>query len=391
MVPDPGADDDPPVEEPADDEPAPERVTEGPVPDGTSERTGLDERRRRLLGIAGVGVLGAAGVAGAWRASRPAGAPPAETPSATPTPNATEPATEPTETPPEASTDEVPALVRRYAPDLYYGRLEKWFPTDPRPYVIETADGRVVDGFTALDEYTAEFTATGAPPAPTVFYNVVEAADGVDAIQYWQYSVFDQFTVNFHWHDWELLQVFVDRESGRPLLLSASAHSRSVPNNEFLDPGLPDGTRPGVLAEVGSHSSASEVNGRVPTFERLAGGSWNSDVSNDFVDVASGELARFAYGLPRDEGARLPFVMPELDGHRLDDHPDLSVGPAGFIDAAVTVTDWRGLPRPPESLPLRVPGLVFTHPESATGGTRRTRSNRSRSSATPSTTSSAHS
>ena len=367
MVTDTGADDDPPVEESADDTVAPERVAEDGVADEIAERGGLDDRRRRLLGIAGVGVLGAAGIAGAWGASRSDGPPPG-TPSATPTPTATESATDPIETPTETPTDEVPALVSRYAPDLYYGRLEKWFPTDPRPYVVETAEGRVVDGFTALDEYSAAFAETGDPPAPTVFYNVVEAADGIDAIQYWQYSVFDQFTVNFHWHDWELLQVFVDRESGRPLLLSASAHSRSVPNNEFLDPDLSGEARPGVLAEVGSHSSASEINGRVPTFERLASGSWNSDVSNDFVDVAAGDLTRFAYGLPRDEGARLPFVMPELDGHRLDDHPALSVGPEAFIDAAVTVTDWRGIPRPPESLPLRVPGLVFTHPESATNG-----------------------
>ncbi|UIP01052.1 PT domain-containing protein [Halobaculum sp. CBA1158] len=368
MVPDPGAGDDPPAEEQADDG-ASEGVAGDAVADETRARARLDENRRRLLGIAGAGVLGAAGVAGAWRASRAGGSPPTGTPSATPAPTATETATDdPTETPTDEPPGQVPALVRRYAPDLYYGRLEKWFPTDPRPYVVETADGRVVDGFTALDDYSAAFAETGEPPAPTVFYAVVEAADGIDAVQYWQYSVFDQFTVNFHWHDWELLQVFVDRESGRPLLLSASAHSRSVPNNEFLDPDLSGDARPGVLAEVGSHSSASEVNGRVPTFERLAGGDWNSDVSNDFVDVASGDPTRFAYGLPRDEGARLPFVMPELDGHRLDDHPDLSVGPEGFVDAAVTVSDWRGIPRPPESLPLRVPGLVFTHPESATDG-----------------------
>ncbi|MGM0590537.1 MAG: hypothetical protein ACQETI_02715, partial [Halobacteriota archaeon] len=276
------------------------------------------------------------------------------------------PRSEPTDTPTRPSADDVPELVRRYAPDLYFGRLEKWFPTDPRQYVRETDSGSVVDGFTALDAYTASFVETGDPPTPTVFYNVVEAADGVDAIQYWLYSVFDQFTVNFHWHDWELLQVFVERSTGNPLLLSASAHSRSVPNNEFLDPDISGDQRPGILAEVGSHSSASEVNGLVPSFERVPVDTWQSDVSNDFVGATPQRTEPLAYGLPRDEGARLPFVMLELDGTRLDRHPALSVGREAFIHESVTVDSWYGLPRPPTGLPFREPGLVMAHPDSPT-------------------------
>lgn len=318
------------------------------------------ERRRDVLRYAALATLGVGGLAGGWFATRPDGvedpepATPAGSSSATPTP-----------TPGDA---EVPAVVRRYAPDCYFGALEPWFPTDPRQYTVETGDETVVDGFTALDEYTAAFAETGTPPAPTVFYNVVEAADGVDAVQYWMYSVFDQFTVNFHWHDWELVQVFVDRASGTPLLLAASAHARSVPNNEYLEPDLAGGRRPGVLAEVGSHSSASELNEVVPTFQRLAASDWSSDVTNSPLSITDRLTTPLAYGLPRGEGARLPFVMPELDGFALYDHPSLSVGREAFVDERVTVDGWRGLPTPPDGVPLREPGLVFTSSDSETAG-----------------------
>lgn len=313
-----------------------------------------DDRRRRLLGYAALAMLAGSGVTGAWYVTRPDGR---SEPMLTDTPAGTD------DSGGEDGTDgEVPALVSRYAPDLYFGAAEKWYPTDPRQYV----EGSVVDGFKALDEYSAAFAATGTSPAPTVFYNVAEAADGIDAIQYWFYSVFDQFTVNFHWHDWELLQVFVDRETGSPLLLSASAHSRKVPNNEFLEPGVSGDHRPGILAEVGSHSSASDVNDVVASFERVVGDDWTSDVTNDFLDVTQDVTAPFAYGLPRGEGARLPFVMPELDGTWLDQHPSLSVDREAFIDERLTVGSWHGLTQPPADLPLRKPGLVLAHPDSST-------------------------
>ena len=325
----------------------------------------VDDRRRRALVYGGLAALAGTGTAGAWYVSRDDPAPPDE-----PEPETEDPGD--AEEPDTGDGDDgetVPAIVRRYAPDLYFGAIEKWYPTDPRAYVVETDEGSVVDGFAALDGYAAAFREAGAPPAPTVFYNVVEAAEGVDALQYWLYSAFDQFTVNFHWHDWELLQVFVERETGDPLLLSASAHSRASPNNEFLDPEIPEGTRPGILSEVGSHSSASEVNGLVPTFERLPTADLLSDVTNDAIDVSASLRAPFAYGLPRDEGARLPFVLPELDGAPLHEHPSLSIDRTDLIDERVTVGSWRGLPTPPTDLPLREPGLVLAHPGSrlATG------------------------
>jgi len=329
--------------------------------DGEETDTLDDDERRRMLRYAAVTTLAGSGVLGAWYVSQPG-----ETDGT----GEETPLDPDEETPPDtdddvAAPDGVPAVVERFAPDLYFGALEKWFPTDPRPYVEETDEGSVVDGFVALDEYAAAFRETGSPPAPTVFYHVVEAADGIDAVQYWLYSAFDQFTVNFHWHDWELLQVFVDRETGEPVLLSASAHSRASPNNEFLDPSISDGSRPGILAEVGSHSSASEVNGMVPSFERLPIDDRLSDVTNGGIDVSASLRAPFAYGLPRDEGARLPFVLPELDGYPLFEHPSLSIERDDLIDERVTVGSWSGLPAPPTNLPLRESGLVLAHPDSA--------------------------
>lgn len=44
-------------------------------------------------------------------------------------------------------------MVRRYAPDLFFGALEKWYLTDPRPYVVGTDDGSVVDRDGRLGAY----------------------------------------------------------------------------------------------------------------------------------------------------------------------------------------------------------------------------------------------
>jgi len=347
----------------------PGKESDGPV---TSDPAGPDDqRRRRLIVYGGIAALGATGVAGAWFGARNDDPPtaPTDTPTATATNSPT-----PTETDADTETPDpaVPAVVRRHAPDLYFGRLEKWFPTDPREYLpgdaADADDPVPLEGEPALEGYSADMRASGRPPHPTVFYNCIEVSADVEVVQYWMYSAFDQFTVNFHWHDWELLQVFVDSDTGDPMVVSASAHSRKVPNNEVRAPDVPGGRRIGILSEVGSHSSATDVNDSVPSFERRPTGVSTADVTNGLLGTAAGTRVPFAYGLPRDEGARLPFVMPELDGHRLDRHPDLDLRRSDFVDESVTVTDWKGLPTPPDSIPFRKPGLVMTHPESPTTG-----------------------
>ncbi|KTG09581.1 hypothetical protein AUR64_17080 [Haloprofundus marisrubri] len=258
-----------------------------------------------------------------------------------------------------AAASEQRALVEQFAPDVHFDRRELWYPTDPRRYESDRDGDVVVDGFDVLDGYTADHRETDTPPAPTVFYNVVEYRDSpLSVVQYWLYSAFDQFTTNFHWHDWELFQVFVDRESGEPVLYTGSAHSDAVPNNEFVDPEAP---RPNVLSEVGSHASALGVNDRPRSFQRLAGDGFIADITNEAVEIGDRAVGiPAAYGLPRDEGLRLPYVVPELDGAPLYDHEKLpNVSENDLLSGSLVVHSFAELATPPDGIPLRENGLSF--------------------------------
>ncbi|MFB6108505.1 MAG: hypothetical protein ABEJ82_06660 [Haloplanus sp.] len=304
--------------------------------DGTDGSASL--RRRALLRA----------VAGAGTASL-AGCP-------TPSPDAGDATATP------AGDDEARRLAERFAPTTYFDANERWFPTDPRPYASERDGETVVDGFDALDGYAGRFDGAESPPDPTVFYHVVRYGDSpLAAVEFWYYSVFDQFATNFHWHDWETLSVFVDAETGDPQLLVGSAHARAVPNNEFLDPD-PD-QRPRVLTELGSHSSAISENARPDHFLRLPTGDLTADITNHPLDVvkALSDLPA-AYGLPRDEGARLPYAVPELDGRPLYEHERLpAVDRSMFVPPALTVRSFDDLSEPPTDLPDRQTGVVFAH------------------------------
>jgi hypothetical protein len=252
-------------------------------------------------------------------------------------------------------------LAERFAPTLYFDAAERWFPTDPRPYATERDDDRVVDGFAALDGYTRRREET-AVPDPTVFYHVVRYDDSpLAVVQFWAYAAFDQFTANFHWHDWEVLHVFVDTESEDPQLLVASSHSRRVPNNEHLDPD-PE-TVPRVLSELGSHSSALSVNDRPTSFQRLPLGEVPADITNSVLEAVK-SLAEVpaAYGLPRDEGLRLPYVVPELDGAPLYEDDRLpAVGRDALVPESLTVRSFDALSSPPTDLPARETGVRLDH------------------------------
>ncbi|MFC7200478.1 hypothetical protein [Halospeciosus flavus] len=255
--------------------------------------------------------------------------------------------------------DRARRLAEQFAPTLYFDAAETWFPTDPRPYASEQDGERVVTGFDAVDGYLRDYEAQGgAPPNPTVFYNARTYPDTtLSVVQFWSYSAFDQFTTNFHWHDWEVLHVFVDDRSGAAQLYVASAHARKVPNNEFLDPQ----TEPRVLAELGSHSSGVSLNAEAASFQRFSLGSLSADVTNDSIDAVEA-LTDFpvAYGLPRDEGYRLPYVVPELDGKPVYDHPEIPHFEREHLaPPELTVRSFADLATPPTDLPPRETGVTL--------------------------------
>ncbi|MFB6156513.1 MAG: hypothetical protein ABEJ34_01555 [Haloferacaceae archaeon] len=309
-----------------------------PRTESTADRGALPLSRRALLALGAVGAAGAG--AGAYALSD-SGSPPAGTE--------------------RVEGERARTLAAASAPAFHFERRERWFPTDPRPYVEERDGERVVDGFAALDGYTRAFAKAGEPPAPTVFYHVVEYPDDpLAVVQYWSYSVFDQFATNFHWHDWELLQTFVDTERGEPVLFAASAHSRKVPNNEYLDP---DRERASVISEVGSHSSALGVNATPRRFERLKVGDLTPDITNRVLEVADAiEALPAAYGLPRDESMRLPYAVPELDGAPVYEHDRLpNVGADDLLPDDLTVRSFEALSTPPTDLPTREHGTTWRH------------------------------
>jgi hypothetical protein len=134
-----------------------------------------------------------------------------------------------------------------------------------------------------------------------------------------------------------------------------------VPNNEFLDPA-PDRT-PRILSELGSHSSALSSNDLLDRFRRVAAGDVVADITNGALDGVE-RLAEVpvAYGLPRDEGGRLPYLVPELDGRPLHEDDRLpSVDRADLIDGALTVRSFDALAAPPTDLPARETGLTYRH------------------------------
>lgn len=260
----------------------------------------------------------------------------------------------------EMNTERARELAEQFAPTLYFDEHEQWFPTDPRAYISENGDETVVDGFEALDGYTERSKESDSPPDPTLFFHAMEYEDSpLAVVQFWYYSVFDQFTTNFHWHDWEVLHVFVDTDSGEPQLYVGSSHSGSVPNNEYLDPETK--LVPRILSELGSHSSALSVNDMADRFQRLPIDGTIADITNSAIesieDIANIPLA---YGLPRDEGARLPYVVPELDDKPLYEHAQLpSVSREDLVPEELTIRSFADLTSPPGDLADRSTGVVF--------------------------------
>jgi hypothetical protein len=158
--------------------------------------------------------------------------------------------------------------------------------------------------------------------------------------------------------DGHVLHVFVDTERDEARLHVASSHSRRVPNNEHLDP---EETVPRVLSELGSHSSALSLNEERESFQRVSIDGVPADITNRAIGgLASLADVPAAYGLPRDEGFRLPFVVPELDGAPVYEHDRLpAVTREDLVPERLTIRSFDDLSSPPTDLPARETGVVL--------------------------------
>ncbi|MDY6765146.1 MAG: hypothetical protein SV377_05595, partial [Halobacteria archaeon] len=104
------------------------------------------------------------------------------------------------------------------------------------------------------------------------------------------------------------------------------------------------------------------------SFQRISLEDITPDITNQTVPILAG-LADIpvAYGLPRDEGYRLPYVMPELDGAPLYEHENLkNVEESDLISGALVVRELRDLAQPPDNLPKRQHGTTLV--KSGKGG-----------------------
>lgn len=305
-------------------------------------------------------------------------------------------------------------LANRFAPTLHFGEHEKWFPTDPRKFLedenvpsdaCENDGDNIVCGFNALNKYTRLLNGSGgAPPFPTVFYDfTVAGEDGIDftvaeddpiedkpliVVSYWFYYVFNQF-LNSHMHDWSVLHVYLDNrgDSPKPVLLVGRAHGPGkailgVENNEYFKPKREDvdseiGQPTGVLEEVGAHASVTDINDRRTTFEPIGE---NIDITNgpDIMNsLPDGEGD--PYGLPRDEGATIPYIMPRVGNTELYQHEDLPDVDRSDLIEELTLRSPTGseifgfcgvFPEPPSDpdLPVRTHGRTVVNAESDLSG-----------------------
>ena len=141
-----------------------------------------------------------------------------------------------------------------FAPNMWFGSTEHYFPITPFFYtddIYETSGEKSKTKYLGLtdDQKWDNFT---------VFYHVAETEDE-SVYEYWFYHAYNDF-INEHYHDWETIYVFVDKNTEEVTRVVASAHGDWIPNNEYLNPQFAEGEHAGILVEEGSHASCTDRN-----------------------------------------------------------------------------------------------------------------------------------
>ena len=92
----------------------------------------------------------------------------------------------------------------------------------------------------------------------TVFYHIAETKNKKQWVyEYFFYYAYNNFW-NEHYHDWEGVFVFVDKETKKIVRAVSSAHHWYIPNNEFFNPNLGENEHIWNYVEQGGHAGSPD-------------------------------------------------------------------------------------------------------------------------------------
>jgi len=158
---------------------------------------------------------------------------------------------------------------RDYAPNFWFDSEENYYPVTPFFY---TDDFEEISGAEAKTRYDS-LSFEQKMDKFKVFYHIAES-DNQWVYEYWLYYVYNNYKHpvfgNKHYHDWESVFVFVNKDTRRATKVVGSAHqgefmkgvgsiSPGAPlNNEFFNPQLKKDEHIWVYVEEGGHANCPD-------------------------------------------------------------------------------------------------------------------------------------
>ena len=199
---------------------------------------------------------------------------------------------------PEYPPPFAPPSPEKYAPNLWFDSDENYYPTSP------FFDDDDIGGIDNKEDYESLTLNQKQKEKFKVFCHIVETEDEI-VYEYWFYYVYNKMPLwNEHYHDWEKVFVFVNKETEEVNRVVGSAHWNVIPNNELSNPDLEKNEHIGILVEQGSHASCPDEN--------------NDGLFQRGIDITNGYIVKpipYAYGiLGRDSN--------DLNGYKIkSDNP----------------------------------------------------------------------
>ena len=169
---------------------------------------------------------------------------------------------------------------KKYALNLWFDSEENYYPINPFFYVD---DINGITGISSKYNYLALPEEDKKKNKFTVFYHIAETEDKSQWVyEYFFYYAYNKMpNLNEHYHDWEGVFVFVDKETEEVKRVVASAHGKWANNNEYFNPNFNSGEHAGIMIEGGSHANCVDRNND-GLFQ------WETDITNGPKPFAHG-------------------------------------------------------------------------------------------------------